>query len=226
MLSIETLSVDIARSRILRGISVTVGAGEMVCIAGPNGAGKTTLLRTIMGQLRPAAGQLRFEGCDLARLPTHAIARAGIAFSPEQSEVFATLTVHENICMPLALRPSSRSAEQRIADIYGLFPKLVEYRERGGSELSGGERKMVSIARAMALDPLLLLLDEPFEGLSPAIIPIIGAGIAAIRARGCSILMTESNWAHIPDYVDRVHRMDRGEIIWTGAPNEAVTLDQ
>lgn len=218
MLSVERLSVDIAGTSILRAISLEVAAGEIVCLVGRNGAGKTTLLRALMGQLAPRAGTVLWHGKALAGLPPHEVARRGIGFSPEESEVFASLSVAQNIAFGTWTRPSrERPAADRIAFAYEVFPKLLTYMARGGAELSGGERKMVSIARALALDPDLLLLDEPFEGLSPAIIPTIAAGIASIRASGRAILMAESNVQHIPDYVSRIYVIERGEIIFHGS---------
>jgi branched-chain amino acid transport system ATP-binding protein len=221
MLSVQDLVVDIQGSRVLRGVSFEVKAGELVCLVGRNGAGKTTSLRTIMGFRRPVSGSITFDGQSLLGLPPFAIARSGVGFAPEESEVFGELTVAENIAMPTWTRPSGRSAQARIGDAYTVFPRLERYRDRGGAELSGGERKMVSIARALALDPQLLLLDEPFEGLSPAIIPAIGAGIASIRALGHGILMAESNIHHVPDDTDRLYVLERGEIIFAGSPEAA-----
>ena len=218
MLAIDGLAVSIQGSLILRGISLRVGAGELVCLVGRNGAGKTTTLRTIMGYLRPSAGGVQFQERGLIGLSTHRIARLGIGYAPEESQVFADLTVAENIEMPTWTRATARDAASRIALAYEVFPKLRQYERRGGGELSGGERKMVSIARALALDPQLLLLDEPFEGLSPAIIPSISEGIASIRGRGHAVLMAESNVHHIPEYADRVYVLERGEILYEGRP--------
>ena len=126
----------------------------------------------------------------------------------------------ENIELPTWTRPGGRDAKSRIDFAYEIFPKLRQYETRGGNQLSGGERKMVSIARALTLDPQLLLLDEPFEGLSPAIIPSIGEGIASIRRSGHAVLMAESNVHHIPDYADRLYVLERGEIIYHGKPGD------
>ena len=226
MLAIDDLTVDIQSSRILRGISLAVAAGELVCLVGRNGAGKSTTFRTIMGFLAPVSGTIAFEGETLVgRAPNH-IAQRGIGYSPEESEVFGDLTVAENIEMPTWTRPRTRrSASERIALAYDVFPKLRQYAARGGNQLSGGERKMVSIARALALDPTLLLLDEPFEGLSPAIIPTIAAGIASIRELGHGVLMAESNAHHIPDYADRLYVLERGEIIYSGKPGDPYPAD-
>jgi len=221
MLKLSNVKVDIQGSRILNGISLSVAAGELVCLVGRNGAGKTTTFRSIMGYRRPLSGEITFDGADLTKLPTWKIAQSGIGFSPEESEVYADLTVAENIELSTWTRPSGRPAHERIEEAYKVFPKLRQYLARGGAELSGGERKMVSIARALTLDPDLLLLDEPFEGLSPAIIPLIAEGVGSIRAMGKGVLMAESNVHHIPDYVDRLYVLERGELMFSGTLAEA-----
>ncbi|CAM5370630.1 Lipopolysaccharide export system ATP-binding protein LptB OS=Afipia felis OX=1035 GN=lptB_5 PE=3 SV=1 [Afipia felis] len=221
MLNLSNVKVDIQGSRILNGVTLEVGAGELVCLVGRNGAGKTTTFRSIMGYRRIHSGEINFDGADLTKMPTWKIAQTGIGFSPEESEVYADLTVAENIELSTWTRPTGRDAKTRIEEAYNVFPKLRQYLARGGAELSGGERKMVSIARALTLDPKLLLLDEPFEGLSPAIIPIIAEGVASIRAMGKGVLMAESNVHHIPEYVDRLYVLERGELMFTGTLAEA-----
>jgi branched-chain amino acid transport system ATP-binding protein len=166
-------------------------------------------------------GSIRFKGEELIGKAPYTIAQMGIGFSPEESEVFADHTVAENIALPTWTRRSRLSEAERVERSLTVFPKLRQYLTRGGAQLSGGERKMVSVARALALDPSLLLLDEPFEGLSPAIIPIISEGIASIRAMGEAVLMAESNVHHLPDYVDRLYVIERGEIIFSGTLDEA-----
>jgi branched-chain amino acid transport system ATP-binding protein len=221
MLTVRDLVVDIQGSRVLRGISLDVNAGELVCLVGRNGAGKTTTFRTIMGFRKPVSGTVELAGTAITGLRPYQIAKRGVGYAPEESDVFGELTVAENIAMPTWTHDSGRPAEERIALAYKVFPKLERYRARGGQELSGGERKMVSIARALALDPKLLLLDEPTEGLSPAIIPSIVDGIASIRTFGQAVFMAESNVHHVPDFTDRLYVIERGEIIFVGTPEEA-----
>ncbi|MGH6609453.1 MAG: ABC transporter ATP-binding protein [Burkholderiaceae bacterium] len=221
MLVLDRLTVDIQNSRILRGISLQVAAGQLVCLIGRNGAGKTTTFRTIMGYLKPVSGTIALMNSSIAGLPTHQIAQLGVGYAPEESQVFGDLNVAENIELPTWTRPQGRDAKTRIALAYEIFPKLRDYATRGGGELSGGERKMVSIARALTLDAQLLLLDEPFEGLSPAIIPSISEGVASIRRLGHGVLMAESNIHHIPEYADTLYVLERGEIIFNGAPADA-----
>ena len=221
MFAIDQLVVDIQSSRILRGISLAVGAGELVCLVGRNGAGKTTTFRTVMGFLKPVSGAVKFRDEMLTGMPTHRIAQLGLGYAPEESQVFGDLTVAENIELPTWTRPQGRPAKERVDLAYEIFPKLRQYERRGGNQLSGGERKMVSIARALTLDPQMLLLDEPFEGLSPAIIPSISDGIASIRKLGHGVLMAESNVHHIPEYADRLYVLERGEIIYQGKPGDS-----
>jgi branched-chain amino acid transport system ATP-binding protein len=220
MLAIDRLTVDIQNSRILRGISLDVAAGQLVCLVGRNGAGKTTTFRTIMGYQKVVSGTIYFMKQPIAGMATHRIAQMGIGYAPEESQVFGDLNVAENIELPTWTRPGGRPAAERIKLAYEIFPKLVAYATRGGNQLSGGERKMVSIARALTLDPQLLLLDEPFEGLSPAIIPSIADGIASIRGLGHGVLIAESNIHHIPEYADRLYVLERGEIIYHGKPGD------
>ena len=221
MLEIKSLAVDIQNSPILRNINLEVHAGELVCLVGRNGAGKTTTLKSVMGYLRAKSGDILWREKSLLGMKTFDIARMGIGFSPEESEVFGDLTVAENIEMPTWTIQTKLSNEERIALAYKVFPNLERYRNRGGHHLSGGERKMLSIARALALDPEILILDEPFEGLSPTLIPVISDGLSSIRKMGRAILMAESNAFHIPEYADRVYIIERGEIIFSGTVEEA-----
>jgi branched-chain amino acid transport system ATP-binding protein len=219
-LAVRDLDVYIQASHILRNVTLEVGPEEVVCLVGRNGAGKTTLLRTVMGYLRPRAGTIAFKGAPIHGRPTHEIARGGIGFAPEDSGIFADLTVAENIEIATWTRPGGRPARERVEAAYGVFPVLRAYAARKGPAMSGGERKMLSIARALALDPELLLLDEPFEGLSPAIIPAVAEGIGSITRRGHAILLAESNIHHVPDFAARLYVIERGEIIFAGRPEE------
>ncbi len=224
MLSVRDLDVFIQASHILRRVSLEVGEREVVCLVGRNGAGKTTTLRTIMGFLRPHGGAVEFRGLAIQGRRTHEIARLGLGFAPEDSGIFPDLTVAENIEISTWTRTDGRPAAERIALAYRVFPVLRQYMTRKGPQMSGGERKMLSIARALALDPDMLLLDEPFEGLSPAIIPAVSEGIAEITKLGHSILIAESNIHHVPDFATRLYVIERGEIIFAGRP-EAVYSD-
>jgi branched-chain amino acid transport system ATP-binding protein len=220
VLTLERLNVTIQTSHILKDVSLTVAEGQLVCLIGRNGAGKTTTLRTIMGYHVPQSGAIVFQDRDITGLPTYDIAQRGLGFAPEDSGVFGNLTVAENIALATWTRLTPRAAQDRIALAYSVFPGLRRYEQRKGMQLSGGERKMLSIARALALDANLLLLDEPFEGISPAVIPTISDGIYAITRMGRAILLAESNIHHVPPYTDRLYVIERGEIIFAGKPAE------
>src|SRR5207244_4790560 len=198
-----------------------VGARDVVCLVGRNGSGKTTTLRTIMGYLHPRAGTIEFRGRPIHGRRTHEIARLGLGWAPEDCGIFSDLTVAENIEIATWTRPRGRAAAERVAQAYEVFPALRRYAARRGPEMSGGERKMLSIARALALDPEMLLLDEPFEGLSPAIIPAVSAGIAAITGLGHSILIAECNIHHVPESTRRLYVIERGTIVFAGAAQDA-----
>jgi branched-chain amino acid transport system ATP-binding protein len=221
MLEVADLAVELQNSEILRGISFGVGDGELVCLVGRNGAGKTTTLRTIMGYIAPRSGRIRFADVDLIGKSTLERARLGIGYSPEDSEVFGELTVADNIALPTWTRQTAKTAVERIDLAYRVFPNLRRYEARTGMHLSGGERKMLSIARTLALDADLLLLDEPFEGLSPVIIPGIRNSISEIVQLGHTVLIAESELQHVPEYADRIYVMERGEIVFGGSLDEA-----
>jgi branched-chain amino acid transport system ATP-binding protein len=220
-LSIRGLNVEIQASHILHNVEIDVNDGELVCLVGRNGAGKTTTLRTVMGFLSPTSGSIELDGESIIGWSTDRIAQHGVGFAPEESEVFTSLTVGQNIEMPTWVRPSSKSVQERIDLAYSVFPKLRNYVRRQGDQLSGGERKMLSIARALALDAGMLLLDEPFEGLSPTIIPEIAKSIRQITQLGLSVLQAESNLHHVADFTDKLYVIERGEIIFSGSPRDA-----
>src|SRR6058998_3630784 len=221
MLAVQEIDVFIQASHILRRVSLEVREGEVVCLVGRNGAGKTTTLRTIMGYHRPRGGGVRFNDVPLNERRTHEIARLGLGFAPEESGIFPDLTVAENIEISTWTRPGGRPAAERLELAYRVFPALRRHMARKGPEMSGGERKMLSIARALALDADMLLLDEPFEGLSPAIIPAVSEGIAAITELGRSILIAESNIHHVPEDIRRLYVIERGAILFAGGLQDA-----
>ena len=219
MLVLRDVDVSIEASHILRKVSLEAAAGELVCLIGRNGAGKTTTLRTVMGYLRPAAGTIALDGTSIVGWPTHAVVARGVGYAPEESGVFGDLTVGENIELATWTRPGGRAPAERVARAYEIFPRLRGLAARGGTQLSGGERKMLSIARALALDPALLLLDEPFEGLAPAVVLQLAEAIAAIARLGLAIVLAESNIHHVPPYATRVYVVECGEIVFAGAPD-------
>ena len=221
MLAVADLAVEIQGSEILRGVSFNVAVGELVCLVGRNGAGKTTTLRTIMGYVAPRTGTIRLGDTDLAGKSTLERARLGIGYSPEDSEVLGELTVAENIELPTWTRQTEKSARERIELAFHVFPSLRRYAARPGTHLSGGERKMLSIARALALDAKVLLLDEPFEGLSPTVIPGIRNSVQEIVRLGRTVLIAESELQHVPHYAQRIYVMERGEVVFGGSLDAA-----
>ena len=221
MLAVADLAVEIQGSEILRGVSFNVAVGELVCLVGRNGAGKTTTLRTIMGYVAPRTGMIRLGDTDLAGKSTLERARLGIGYSPEDSEVLGELTVEENIELPTWTRQTEKSARERIELAFHVFPSLRRYAARPGTHLSGGERKMLSIARALALDAKVLLLDEPFEGLSPTVIPGIRNSVQEIVRLGRTVLIAESELQHVPHYAQRIYVMERGEVVFGGSLDAA-----
>jgi branched-chain amino acid transport system ATP-binding protein len=225
LLEVRDVEVFIQSSRILRGVSLEVDRGEVVCLVGRNGAGKTTTLRTVMGYLRPAKGIIRFKGIDLTKKTTDEIGRMGIGYAPEDSAIFPDLTTHENIEISTWTRNTGRSGKERIELAYEVFPALRNYMNRKGTQMSGGERKMLSIARALALDAELFLLDEPFEGLAPAFVIQLAGSIQKIATLGTSILIVESNVYHVPDFAQRLYVLERGELIFSGLPRDVATRD-
>jgi len=220
VLTVEAIDVYIQASHILRRVSLDVGEREVVCLVGRNGAGKTTTLRAVMGYLWPRVGRIAFRGREIQGRRTSDIARMGLGFSPEDSGIFPGLTVAENIEISTWTRPAGRPPAERVERAYRVFPALRRYAARKGPEMSGGERKMLSVARALALDPEVLLLDEPFEGLSPAIVPSVSEGLASITELGRAILIAESNIHHVPEFATRLYVIERGEIIFVGRPDE------
>lgn len=220
LLKLESINVFIQASHIIRNVSLEVAKGEVVCLVGRNGAGKSTILRTIMGFLKPQSGGVEFMKQDISGFATHKIAKMGIGYAPEDEGIFPNLTVQENIEIGSWVKETSRSPEEKIKFAYEVFPKLIEYKSRRGGQISGGERKMLSIARALTLEPTMLLLDEPFEGLSPAITISVKERISEISSGGVSMLIAESNMNHVPEFTKKLYVIERGEIVFAGRPEE------
>ena len=209
MLKIEGLHVAIGSVVALRGLSLAVGDGTMVGLVGRNGAGKTTLLRSVMGHLAPSQGSVFFDGQDLAALPPHARAALGIGYMPEDRGLVPELTVEENILVPVWVNKSLKEAE-RLALIYRVLPELLEMRSRRALLLSGGQQKLVALARALAVGTRLLLLDEPFEGVAPALSKRLGEVIAGLKGSAVSVLMAQSDLNHSRKLVDAEFVIERG----------------
>ncbi len=210
-LDIQGLSVAIGRIAILNDVALTVPAGHMVGLIGRNGAGKTTLMRAIMGLLASQAGRVSVDGEDVTKLAPHLLARRGISYMPEDRRLIPALTVEENILLP-AWANGLADAGQRLQWIYGLLPEVSAFRERRALQLSGGQQKLVALARALMPGRKLLLLDEPFEGVAPVLSRRLAEVIAELRQHGLSVVLSESNAKHSADLVDTVFHIERGVV--------------
>lgn len=211
MLEITSLDVSIGSVAILRGVDMQVGERQFVGLVGRNGAGKTTLMRAIMGILPTKAGSIRFLGDPLERTATHLRARAGIGYMPEDRRLVPALTVEENVLIP-AWAGSGGDYEARLKRVYQMIPEVETFRARKGLQLSGGQQKLVALARALMSGTRLLLLDEPFEGVAPVLARRLAEVIAGLKDEGLSIVLTESDLSHSREMLDCVYSIDRGAV--------------
>lgn len=209
MLAIESIHVAIGSVQVLRGLSLSVAPHSMAGLIGRNGAGKTTLLRAVMGHLPPTQGRILYDGQDLARMARHERAAAGIGYMPEDRGLVPELTVEENILLPM-WATGARNAKERLEFVYGVLPELVPMRERRALLLSGGQQKLVALARALSVGTRLLLLDEPFEGVAPALSMRLGEVIAGLRGSALSVLIAQSDLNHSRKLVDVEYVIERG----------------
>ena len=227
MLELERINTFRGPAHILHGVSLKVGDAESVVLVGRNGAGKTTTIDSIMGLLPIRSGTVTFNGKDITRLPTYVRALAGIGYSPEDAGIFPDLTVAENFVISQSLARAAGKAAPIAGDsgiderVLTLFPEVRAFTKRRGLFLSGGQKKMVAIARAMTLSPSILLLDEPFEGLAPVVVTRFIEAVTQIKAMGVSLLIAESNLMTASRVADRLYAIDRGEIIFEGPPARA-----
>jgi branched-chain amino acid transport system ATP-binding protein len=211
VLTVEGLEVSIKSVRILRGIGLRVEKGQLAGLVGRNGAGKTTLLRTLVGALSPGAGSIALEGRPLAGVPSHARARLGIGYMPEDRRIIPQLTVEENVMLP-AWAARAPGAAERLARIYRMIPEVEALRGRRGLQLSGGQQKLAALARALMSGSRLLLLDEPFEGVAPVLARRLSEVIGLLRGEGVAVLLAESDLSHARGLLDVVFHLDRGTI--------------
>ena len=218
MLEVADLVVRYGRIEALRGLSLRVGDGEAVAVVGPNGAGKTTLLSTIMGRVRAASGTIAFEGTSLARLASERIVRLGIGLVPEGRHIFNTLTVEENLKLGAMAGPD-RGGDS-VARWIERFPVLREYRDVPAGKLSGGEQQQLAIARAMAANPRLLLLDEPSLGLAPLVVDEVFELLSELRSGSTSILLVEQNATRAVGFADRAYVVKSGVVALEGTRDE------
>jgi branched-chain amino acid transport system ATP-binding protein len=217
MLELENVNAYYGDSHILHGVSLAVREGEVACLLGRNGAGKTTTIVTVMGYLHPRPGRIRYDGRDIAVLPPYLVARLGFGFVPQERGIFPSLTVRENLT---TFARSGGSGYWTLPRIFELFPQLHARERNLGFELSGGEQQMLSIARALMLNPRVLLLDEPSEGLAPMIVQEIVKVLARLKQEGLAILLVEQNLPTAFTVGDRHHVMNKGEICFTGSSAE------
>jgi branched-chain amino acid transport system ATP-binding protein len=211
VLTVDGLDVSIKSVRILRGVGLRVEKGQLAGLVGRNGAGKTTLLRTIIGALSPAAGSLSLEGRPLAGVPSHARARLGMGYMPEDRRIIPQLTVEENVMLP-AWASGAAGVPERLARIYRMIPEVETLRGRKGLQLSGGQQKLAALARALMSGSRLLLLDEPFEGVAPVLARRLSEVIGHLRTEGVSVVLAESDLSHARELLDVVFHIDRGTI--------------
>ena len=216
MLEVQDLSAGYATGTVLRGVSLGVAEGEVLALLGRNGMGKTTLLRAIAG-LRPPGltqGSVRVEGKEVSTLPSYRVARRGVSLVPQGRRVFGSLTVEENL--QIVARPNGA---WDLGRVYDLFPRLVERRRQAGSTLSGGEQQMLAIGRSLMTNPRLLLMDEPSEGLAPAVLDLITDRLGQLKLQGQAVLLAEQNVDLALAVADRVCVLgEAGRIAWSGRP--------
>jgi branched-chain amino acid transport system ATP-binding protein len=222
LLAVEHLHAYYGDSHILKSVSLHVGAGETVALLGRNGAGKTTTLKSIVGWVRPRSGSVRLDGAELAGRSMMANARAGISLVPEERRIFTNLTVAENLRLA---QITARTPGWPLERIYEKFPRLRERLANKGDEISGGEKQMLAIARALMQQTRVLLLDEPTEGLAPLIVREVESVIREIKAAGLTTLLVEQNLYSALAVADRCYVLDQGEIVYEGTPEALRTND-
>lgn len=216
LIALEGLQVAYGGIRAVKGISLEVRAGELVCLIGANGAGKTTTLRAITGMLHPAAGRIVYDGRDIAGLKSHMIARQGLALVPEGRGVFAQLTIEENLAMGAYARRDRAGVAADIERAFALFPRLKERRRQTAGTLSGGEQQMLAISRALMSRPKLLLLDEPSMGLAPLMVERIFEVVRSISAEGVTMLLVEQNARLALEVSHRGYVLESGLVTLSG----------
>lgn len=211
MLKISELNVSIQSVDILRNVSIELPSASMAGLVGRNGAGKTTLMKSIMGILPAKSGSIEFDGQDLLKIPTNLRNLSGIGYMPEDRRLIPDLTVEENILVPLWAN-KTKNTEQRLDYVYHLIPELIEFAPRRGLQLSGGQQKLVALGRALMIGTKLLLLDEPFEGVAPALAQRLAEVISQLKSEGMAVIFSESDLQYSRHLVQRVFDIDRGII--------------
>ena len=224
LLEVKDINTYRGPAHILRGVSIHVDADEVVALVGRNGAGRTTIIESITGLLPVRSGEIRFRDEEITSLPPHRRAKRGIGYAPENSGIFPELTVAENLMISrwLAAKRERGADGDTEARVFAVFPEVRQLVDRQGLNLSGGQKKMVAIARAMALAPYLLILDEAFEGLAPAVVKRFREAVLTIKGMGVALLIAESNLMSAAAIADRLYVVDRGEIVFQGTPQQAL----
>lgn len=223
MLEVRDVHVYYGKTRALAGVDLKVYEGEVVAVVGRNGAGKTTLIKAIMGIVEPIRGTIRFMGRDITRTPPWERARMGLGYVPEGRRLFPYLTVEENLILGGYNIRDKRELQERLEEVYNLFPRLKERRKQLARTLSGGEAQMLAIARALVAKPRLLLMDEPSQGLAPVIVDEIFRKIAELKNAGQAILLVEQNVKKALEVADRVYVLDMGRVAYTAPAAEAAS---
>ncbi len=218
ILTVEDVHTYYGEAHILQGVSLRLEEGEVVTLIGRNGAGKTTTLRSIMGIARPSRGRITLRGLDIGRLPTHQVARRGIAWVPEERRILPNLTVLENLRLGLLGRAGG-AADGALEEVFDYFPRLRERVEQRGQFLSGGEQQMLAIARGLVARPAVMLVDEPTEGLAPLVVQNLTEILARINQRGVTLLLVEQTLEVAMALSHRLYVMDQGRIQFEGTPD-------
>ena len=217
MLDLQNVESGYGETQVLHGLTLHAQPGRVLAILGRNGAGKSTLLKTVMGLLPTRAGDIRLDGTALNGKRPFDIAKLGIAYVPETRDIFPSLSVRENLMLAAARFGGGDWTMERVI---ALFPRLGERMDNGGAQLSGGEQQMLAIARALLMNPRLLILDEPTEGLAPIIVKLIHDKLQEPRAAGLSMLLVEQNFGYATSLADDVVVVSKGQVVWTGTPAE------
>jgi branched-chain amino acid transport system ATP-binding protein len=223
LLEVSKIDVFYGRVQAIRGLSISVGAGEIVALIGSNGAGKTTTLRTISGLMHPAGGKITFDGRDLTQTKAHEIVRVGICQSPEGRRLFPRMIVLDNLMMGTYARKDRSGVQKDLARVYELFPRLKERTNQLAGTLSGGEQQMLAIGRALMAHPKLLMLDEPSLGLAPILVETIFRVCNEINAQGTPILLVEQNASKALEIAHRAYVLETGSIVQTGTGKELLS---
>jgi branched-chain amino acid transport system ATP-binding protein len=223
-LAVENLNAWYGAAQVLYDVSFTIGRGEVVALMGRNGAGKSTTMKAVMGLMARRSGMVRVNGCDVSRLRPFEIARLGVGFVPEDRRIFSDLTVEENLDTgrqpPRHFEDGAEAPKWTPDALFRLFPNLAELRARPGARMSGGEQQMLTIARTLMGNPLIVLLDEPSEGIAPLIVEAIADTIIELKKRGLSILLSEQNVGFAQLVSDRAYMLEKGQICWQGTMTE------